>query len=393
MDGVAQEELAGSSPQQGSHIAIVRSATGLPKKFWKPVSDPGVTVRDVIVIGGGQAGLSLAWYLRRAGLDYLILDAEEGSGGAWRHGWDSLRLFSPAGYSSLPGWLMPTPDHPGHPTRDDVLDYLSRYEVRYELPIRRPVRVRSVAVRADHLAVETDHGDFAARTVISATGTWSNPYVPNIPGRDRFEGDQLHSARYRDPEPFSGRTVLVVGGGNSGAQIMAEVAPVAHALWVTTEEPLFLPDDVDGRVLFERAVARMKAPPGETPVGGFGDIVVVPPVKEARARGDLATVRPFRELTATGIIWPDGGEMSVDAIIWCTGFRPALDHLRALGVVEPDGRVLVRGQQSIKEPRLWLAGYGDWTGPGSATLMGAARTARDLVADLTMTGSSSARDG
>ncbi len=337
---------------------------------------------DIIVIGGGQAGLSLGYYLRRAGADYLILDAEDGPGGAWRHGWESLRLFSPAGYSSLPGWLMPPPDHAGYPTRDDVLDYLTRYEARYDLPIRRPVRVRTVTARPDHLDVVTDQGRFAARTVISATGTWSHPYIPDIPGRDRFKGKQVHSAHYRNPHPFTGQTVLVVGGGNSGAQIMAEVAPLARALWVTTEAPLFLPDEVDGRVLFERAVARMKAGPGDEPVGGIGDIVMVPPVMEARARGDLDTVRPFLEMTAQGVIWPDGAEMLVDAIIWCTGFRPALDHLTDLGVVETDGKVRVQDQQSIKEPRLWLAGYGDWTGPGSATLMGAARTARDLVAAL-----------
>ena len=339
-------------------------------------------VHDVIVIGGGQAGLSLGYYLRRAKLDYIILDAENGPGGAWRHGWDSLRLFSPAGYSSLPGWLMPPPAHAGYPTRDDVLDYLTRYEERYELPVRRPVRVEQVERGPDRLELVTDRGRLAANTVISATGTWSHPYVPDIPGRDYFKGTQVHSAHYRGPESFSGQTVVVVGGGNSGAQIMAEVAPVARALWVTTEDPLFLPDEVDGRVLFERAVARMKAGPGDAPVGGIGDIVMVPPVKEARARGDLGTVRPFREMTADGVVWPDGTAMKVDAIIWCTGFRPALVHLANLGVVEQDGRVQVQGQRSAKEPRLWLAGYGDWTGPGSATLMGAARTARDLVTSL-----------
>ena len=172
--------------------------------------------------------------------------------------------------------------------------------------------------------------------------------------------------------------MLVVGGGNSSAQIMAEVAPIASALWVTMHDPLFLPDDVDGRVLFERAVARMKAGPGEMPVGGIGDILMVPPVKEARDRGDLTTVRPFERMTATGVVWPDRTEITVDAIIWCTGFRPALEHLRSHDIVEEGGRVLVEEQRSVKEPRLWLAGYGDWTGPGSATLMGAARTARDL---------------
>ncbi|MEQ6335660.1 ArsO family NAD(P)H-dependent flavin-containing monooxygenase [Sphingobium sp. MK2] len=338
--------------------------------------------RDIVIIGGGQMGLSLGYYLRRAGADFLILDAEDGPGGAWRHGWESLRLFSPAGYSSLPGWLMPPPAHEGYPTRDDVLAYLRDYEARYALPIERPVRVAAVERAGDALAVVTDKGRFAAHKVVSATGTWSHPYIPDMAGRALFAGVQVHSAHYVGPDAYTGQSVLVVGGGNSGAQIVAELAPVARTSWVTTQEPLFLPDDVDGRVLFERAVARMKEAPSDVPVGGIGDIVMVPPVKAARARGDLNTRRPFTRMTAMGVVWPDGSETKVDAIIWCTGFRPALAHLAGLGVVEADGRVLVEEQRSIKEPRLWLAGYGDWCGAGSATLMGAARTARDLAARL-----------
>jgi putative flavoprotein involved in K+ transport len=337
---------------------------------------------DIVIIGGGQMALSLGYYLRRAGADFLILDAEEGPGGAWRHGWDSLRLFSPAGYSSLPGWLMPPTLHEGYPTRDDVLDYLTRYEQRYQFPIRRPIKVNAVERARAHLRVLTDKGRFAARFIVSATGTWSQPWIPDIPGRELFKGRQVHSAHYENPDDFAGQTVIVVGGGNSGAQIMAEVAPVSRALWVTTKEPLFLPDDVDGRVLFERAVARMKEGPTDSPVGGIGDIVMVPPVKKARECGDLGSVRPFELMTAKGVVWTDGSEIAADAIIWCTGFRPALDHLAAFDVVEDDGRVLVDGQRSVKEPRLFLAGYGDWSGPGSATLMGAARTARDLAAQL-----------
>ena len=341
-----------------------------------------MTSHDIIIIGGGQMGLSLGYYLRRAGADFRILDAEEGPGGAWRHGWHSLRLFSPAGYSSLPGWLMPPPRHEGIPTRDDVLDYLAHYEERYKFPIQRPVRVTQVERGAGSLIVVTEEERFEAGCVVSATGTWSSPYTPQIEGQDQFEGVQVHSAHYVAPGDYAGKVVLVVGGGNSGAQIMAELAPVARAMWVTTQPPVFLPDDVDGRVLFERAVARMKAGPGSTPVGGIGDIVMVPPVKAARDRGDLESVRPFVRMTPKGVIWPDGSEMAVDAIIWCTGFRPALDHLRALDIVEADGRVLVENQRSIKEPQLLLAGYGDWTGSGSATLMGAARTARDLASTV-----------
>ncbi|MDZ7628496.1 MAG: ArsO family NAD(P)H-dependent flavin-containing monooxygenase [Parvularculaceae bacterium] len=349
--------------------------------FRCPVSGGGplTETHDVIVVGGGQAGLATGYYLRRAALDFLILDAGTQAGGAWRHGWKSLRLFSPAAYSSMPGWPMPARAHGGYPTRDDVIDYLARYEARYELPVRRPVIVKSVVSDSVSLVLQTTVGAFRARAVVSATGTWSAPFVPDYPGRDVFRGQQMHSAKYVEPEAFAGQSVLIVGGGNSGAQILAEVSSVASTTWVTEREPLFLPDDVDGRVLFERATARLRAGPTDTPVGGIGDIVMVPPVVEARGRGALSSVRPFVRIIEHGVIWPDGRQSRVDAIIWCTGFRPALTHLERLGVIEADGRVAVNGQQSVKQPRLWLTGYGDWCGPGSATLIGASRVARDLV--------------
>ena len=176
--------------------------------------------------------------------------------------------------------------------------------------------------------------------------------------------------------------MLVVGGGNSGAQILAELSLVADATWVTLDDPVFLPDDVDGRVLFERASARVRGDFSEAATTTLGDIVMVPPVKEARDRGVLQAVRPFARFTANGVVWSDGTTSPVDAVVWCTGFRPATDHLRPLGIVEPDGRVEVREQRSIREPRLWLAGYGNWTGAASATLIGAGRTARDLVPQI-----------
>ncbi len=140
---------------------------------------------DVVVIGGGQAGLAAGYYLRRTGLSYVILDAQERPGGAWLHGWDSLRLFSPAQGSSLPGWLFP--GAPGrYPTRDEVISYLEQYEARYELPVRHPVRASAVRREGDALAVETDAGTWAARAVISATGSWQKPYVPDYPGRECY---------------------------------------------------------------------------------------------------------------------------------------------------------------------------------------------------------------
>ena len=166
-----------------------------------------MTDHRIIITGGGQMGLALGYYLRRAGVPFLILDGEEGPGGAWRHGWDSLRLFSPAGYSSLPGWLMPPLDHGGFPTRDDVIGYLGRYEQRYELPIDRPVQVIEVEHGDDSLIIRTDRGGYRAAQVVSATGTWSQPYIPQFPGRELFEGLQLHSAKYRSPDAFAGKSV------------------------------------------------------------------------------------------------------------------------------------------------------------------------------------------
>ncbi len=278
------------------------------------------------------------------------------------------------------------PSGEAYPTREEVMAYLAAYEARYNLPVIRPAEVELVHAEQDALVVETCPATWRARAVVSATGTWRAPYRPPYPDQARFEGVQIHSAQYRRPEEFAGQRVLVVGGGNSGAQIFAEVSQVADTTWVTQEPPTFLPDEVDGRVLFERATARWQAKQGiaadAPPPGGLGDVVVVPPVKAARDRGVLKAVRPFERFTPRGVVWPDGRETKVDAVIWCTGFRPALQHLAALGLVEPFGRVAVDGTRSIKEPRLWLVGYGEWTGFASATLTGVMRSARDTAREI-----------
>jgi cation diffusion facilitator CzcD-associated flavoprotein CzcO len=343
---------------------------------------------DVVVIGGGQAGLAVGYYLRRSGLRYVILDAQIEPGGAWLHGWRSLRLFSPAQWSSLPGWLMPGGGIDKYPTRDEVLSYLRQYEERYELPIRRPTNVSSVKRNGDHFAITTDGSQITARAVVSATGSWEKPYIPDYSGREDYFGIQIHSANYVSPDAFAGKSVLIVGGGNSGAQILAEISLVADATWVTLEEPNYLPDDVDGRVLFDAASEKYKAlTTGDAGTKKsydlLGSIVMVEPVREARDAGRLISRRPFIRFTQNGVVWNEGDEPEpIDAVIWCTGFKPALDHLKPLDVVEPNGRVKVSGTRSEKEPNLWLVGYGSWTGFASATLIGVGRTARTTAKEI-----------
>lgn len=343
------------------------------------------SVLDVLVIGGGQSALAVGFYLRRAALSHALLDAQPGPGGAWRHGWPSLRLFSPARWSSLPGWLMPGGEAE-YPSRDDVVEYLTEYERRYALPVERPVEVRAVHPRADHLELDTSAGVRRARAVVSATGSWAAPVVPTLPGQHTFGGDLRHSSAYDGPARYRGQRVVVVGAGNSGAQIVADLLDTAREVaWATLAAPSFLPDDVDGRYLFEQATIRWKAQQDGGPVPparSLGDIVVVAPVRAARDAGRLAHREMFVAFTADGVRWPDGTTSAVDAVVWATGFRPALAHLAPLGIVDDRGRVALAGTRSVVEPRLWLVGYGDWTGFASATLVGVGRSARATVDEI-----------
>jgi len=351
---------------------------------------------DVAVIGGGQAALALGFYLRRSGLEYVILDDQASGGGSWRRGWKSLRAFSPAQWSSLPGWLLPHAGDNDYPSRDEVVTYLTQYESRYALNVVRGQRVITVArtqSMTHPLCVKTDSGEWNARAVISATG--GAPFIPDVPGRDEFSGTQLHSQEYSGPDAYFGQRVVVVGGGNSGAQIVAELTEprsgVASVTWATLQPPTFLPDEIDGRYLFEQATARYKAQQeGRTPdpPRSLGDIVMVRPVKAARDDGRLVAVPMFSSLTASGVKWPDGNETKEDVIIWATGYRPALSHLHGLGVINEKGRVDVQGAaetRSVAEPNLWLVGYGNWTGFASATLIGVGRSARATVQEVQTT--------
>ncbi len=348
---------------------------------------------DVLVIGAGQAGLATAYHLRRAGLvageGFSVIDASSSPGGAWQHTWPSLRLFSPAGYSSLPGRPMP-PSVDEYPPASHVVAYLTEYAARYDLRVHHGVRALDVH-RADddpqgRLLVDTPAGVWSPRVVVSATGTWGRPFVPNVPGAGDFTGRQVHSASYIGPGPFAGQRVLVVGGGNSGAQLVAELSTVADTTWFTVTPPRFLPDDVDGRVLFDVATARRQAldagrdDPGG--VAGLGDVVSVASVREARDRWAMVPHPMFERVTPNGVVDAGGHEVPADAIVWCTGFRPDLTHLAGLGLPRRGGHPLTVGTRARDEPRLHLVGYGDWTGPASATLIGVGRTAREASGEI-----------
>ena len=348
------------------------------------MSDGNPKAYDVIIIGGGQAGLATGRFLENNDSNYVILDNQDGPGGAWQHTWYSLRLFSPALWSSLPGVIMPGgKDY--YPTRHETIDYLAKYENRYYLNIQRPVKVETVHHDDTGFSVFTDNGRYYSKLVVSTTGTWSNPVIPDYPGRDRFKGKQLHSAHYKKPDAYKDQTVLIVGEGNSGAQILSEVSLVADTIWVTKNKPDFLPDDIDGHDLFQRATQLYKARKEgqkDVKVPSLGDIVMVQPVIDARERGVLQPHPPFDHFEEHGVRWPDGTFREIDTVIWCTGFKPALRHLEPLDIYDDQGRVPTDGTRSLRVPGLWLVGYGNWTGFASATLIGVGRTARQTAEEI-----------
>jgi putative flavoprotein involved in K+ transport len=178
---------------------------------------------DTVVIGGGQAGLAVGHHLAKHDIDFAILDGAQRVGDSWRNRWDSLRLFTPARYSGLPG--MPFPDAPEHfPDKDQVADYLERYAERFELPVCLNTRVSALRREGPDFVLDTSDAQFVARNVVVATGPFQRARVPPMAKQLRTDIHQLHSHQYRNPFELPEGDVLVVGAGNSGAQIALELS-------------------------------------------------------------------------------------------------------------------------------------------------------------------------
>lgn len=330
--------------------------------------------RDVVVIGAGQAGLSAAYGLKRAGLDFVVLDGEDGPGGAWRHRWPTLRVDTTHRISDLPG-LPFRPDDPTRPAAEVVPAYFADYERRYDLRVRRPVRVKAVHDAAPGLVVETDGGDWTTRALINATGTWTHPFRPTYPGQETFRGRQLHTADYRGPDEFAGRNVVVVGGGTSAVQLLMEIATVAAATtWVTRRPPVFRDGPFDeevGRAVVARVEERVRAGLPPLSVVGVTGLARTPEVRAAQEAGVLDRQPMFARITPDGVEWADGTFEPADVILWATGWRAALGHLARLGLRGPGGGIAMDGTRVRSDPRIHLVGYGP-----SASTIGANRAGR-----------------
>ncbi|MQY11772.1 Ferredoxin--NADP reductase [Streptomyces sp. RB5] len=336
---------------------------------------------DSVVIGSGQAGLSAAYFLRRAGLDFVVLDHSPGPGGAWQFRWPTLTYGKAHGVHDLPGMAL-TGAPEGRPASDVVGEYFGAYERAFDLPVLRPVEVTAVREGTDgRLLVESSAGVWSTRTVVNATGTWDRPFWPRYPGQETFRGRQLHTAQFRGPDDFAGERVIVVGGGASGTQHLLEIAPVAAAThWVTRRPPVWHEGPVGenwGREAVARVEERVSRGLPPTSVVGATGLLVTDAVRAARERGVFDRLPMFARITPTGAVWADGSTVDADTILWATGFRAAIDHLAPLRLREPGGGIRVEDTHAARDPRVQLVGYGP-----SASTVGANRAGRTAVRNI-----------
>jgi len=338
-------------------------------------------IYDAIVIGAGQAGLATGYHLKQAGVRFAILEAEPRPGGSWPKYYDSLTLFSPARYSGLPGFPFPG-DPSRYPKRDEVVAYLRDYAARFELPIIADARVQQVERSEPGFLLRTVKGvEYRSRTLVGASGSFYSPNVPRLPGQDRFRGTIMHSASYQNPEPFEGKRVLVVGAANSAVQIAVELAGVAKVTLATREPVRFVPQRLLGCDFhcWVRWTGLDYLPwlkDQSTPVLDPGKYKKALAVKKPDQR------RMFVGFTETGVMWPEGEEEPVDAVIFATGFRPNFPYLAGVGALDPDGRPLHRKGVSSVVPGLYFVGMSGQRSFRSATLRGVGGDAAFIVKAL-----------
>ena len=348
-------------------------------------TEPEGRVVDVVVIGAGQAGLSTAWALARQGFepttDFVVLDADDAPGGAWQHRWPSLTVGTTHRVHDLPG-LPFRPETDSLRAAEVVPAYFAEYERTFDLPIHRPVRVTSVSrTDDDRFLVRTDSGDWTARAVVNATGTWTRPFVPRYPGQELFRGRQLHTVDYRDAAEFAGRHVVVVGGGASATQLLGEISRVTSTTWVTRRPPVWREEPFDedaGRravAMVEEAVREGRRP--GSVVGVTGLLVSTPYIRDALDRGVLERLPMFDRITPDGVAWDDGRFVHADVLLWATGFRAAVRHLAPLHLRGPGGGIRMDGTAVAGEPRVHLVGYGP-----SASTVGANRAGQSAARQL-----------
>jgi putative flavoprotein involved in K+ transport len=335
---------------------------------------------DVAVVGGGQAGLAIGYNLAREGQRFVILEAADSIGAAWRTRWDSLVLFTPRRYSALAG--MPFPGDPdGYPTRDEVIAYLEEYAETFELPVRLNAPVRRLGSRDGAFVIEFDKTRILADQVVVATGPFQVPRIPVISGELSSDVFQVHSTGYMQPSGVPPGTVLVVGGGNTGYQIATELSATHRVYLAVGSRQTPLPQRFFGRDLFwwltKTGLIRKTV---ETRIGRrmqHRDTLIGSSPRQVRRHGVELKPRVTGASSRTAT-FADGSELEVDAVIWATGYRSDYSWIDT-PIFDSSGRVEHRrGVTAV--PGLYFLGL-SWQHTRGSALVGWVKDDAEFIAE------------
>jgi putative flavoprotein involved in K+ transport len=352
-----------------------RATSGPPRE---PAGGPESV--EVAVVGAGQAGLAIGYFLARQGRRFVVIDESDAVGSAWRNRWESLVLFTSRGYDALPG--MPFPgERNGYPTRDEVVAYLDQYAATYELPLRLNSRVRSLTRSDSGFSVSLDDVTIGADQVVVATGPFHAPTVPSWAGQLDPDVFQAHSASYARPGDVPAGRALVVGGGNTGFQIAKELSASRSVHLAIGSRQTPLPQRLLGRDLFWWL----------TTTGLINKTVDSRIARRLQHRDTLIGSSP-RQLKRSGVVvkpravgaagrtvtFADGSDVTVDAVIWATGYRPDHTWIDVPGLIR-DGRVAHR--RGVTEvPGLYFLGL-SWQHTRGSALLGFVKDDAEFIAD------------
>jgi putative flavoprotein involved in K+ transport len=368
------------------------AATQLPRRVAPPVTAKRETF-DVIVIGGGQAGLSVGYHLARAGARFVILDANERVGDGWRKRWDSLRLFTPAKFDGLDGMPFPGPRN-YFPTKDEMASYLETYAHRFKLPVRSGVRVERLFKRGARYVVAAGDLELEADHVVVAMAKYQRATVPAFAVALSNDITQLHSADYRNPGQLRPGGVVLVGAGNSGADIALDVARAGHKTWMAgrdTGQLPFRPERFFGRNFFMPLLLRLvfrHVLTVKTPMGRKVRPVLLSqggPRIRVKA-SDLAAARVERAPRVVGVrdgqpLLDDGRTLAVTNVIWCSGFHPGFDWIE-LPIFDEHGEPRHRSGVIEGQPGLFFVGLPFLHSMSSSMIHGVGRDAARIVATI-----------